>query len=192
MNTRIPKHLIICFALITLACSKDDSSSQRQTEPEQALVTNSSNNQGSASSSTMGAKQISGTGFFDANDECNVANQGATFAVKMTGDLEGCLYVYVDFYECSPSGTYREIGREKFVGTYNGGSGSFWTAYRFEGKYEGCSPDGSYLGAEILGRCQHPIVDGSGEGVFSGVSGRVDMKDDIEAGNYPYRGHFRF
>jgi hypothetical protein len=48
------------------------------------------------------------------------------------------------------------------------------------------------LGAEIFGRCQHPIVNGSGEGVFSGVTGRLDMKDDIEAGNYPYRGHLKF
>jgi hypothetical protein len=55
----------------------------------------------------------------------------------MTGDLEGCLYIFVDEYECSPSGTYREIGRELFVGSYNGGSGSFWTTYKFEAKYEG-------------------------------------------------------
>jgi hypothetical protein len=192
MNTRIFKHLMICSALITLGCSKDDSSSQLQSEPGHATVSNSSNNNGSGSGSTMGARQVSGTGFFDAADQCNAAGQGAAYAVKMTGDLEGCLYVFIDFYECSPSGTYREIGREKFVGTYNGGSGSFWTAYKFEAKYEGCSPDGSYLGAEIFGRCQHPIVDGSGEGIFNGVSGRLDMKDNIEAGNYPYKGHFQY
>jgi len=110
----------------------------------------------------------------------------------MTGDLNGCLYVFVDEYECSPSGTYREEGREKFIGTYNGQSGTFWTTYKFEAKYEGCSPDGSYLGAEIFGRCQHPIVAGSGTGVFSGVTGQINFKDDIEAGNFPYRAHLRF
>ena len=45
---------------------------------------------------------------------------------------------------------------------------------------------------EIFGRCQHPIVAGSGTGVFEGVTGRLDFKDDIAAGNFPYRGHFKF
>ncbi|CAN5746814.1 hypothetical protein BH10BAC3_BH10BAC3_09260 [soil metagenome] len=139
-----------------------------------------------------GATQISGIGFFDAADACNSASQGATFSVTMTGDLVGCLYTYVDGYECSPSGTYREVGREYFVGTFNGASGSFWTTYKFEAKYEGCAANGSYLGAEIKGRCQHPIVEGSGEGVFAGVTGRLDFKDDIAAGNFPYKGHLGF
>jgi hypothetical protein len=36
------------------------------------------------------------------------------------------------------------------------------------------------------------MVKGSGEGVFEGATGRLDFKDDIDAGNYPYRGHFTF
>ena len=82
-------------------------------------------------------------------------------------------------------------GREHFIGTYMGEQGEFWTTYRFEAKYEGCNEDGSYQGLEILGRCQHPLADGSGIGVFEGATGRLDMKDDIENGNYPYRGHFK-
>ncbi len=70
-------------------------------------------------------------------------------------------------------------------------SGTFWTTYRFEAKYEGCS-DGFFEGAEIFGRCQHPIQDGSGEGVFAGVTGRLDFKDNVETGDLPYRGHLRF
>ena len=58
-----------------------------------------------------GATQISGLGFWDATDGCNSAGQGADFALTMSGDLEGCLYVFVDDFECSPSGTYREAGR---------------------------------------------------------------------------------
>jgi hypothetical protein len=139
-----------------------------------------------------GAVQISGISYYDATDACNSAGQGATYALNMTGDLEGCWYIFVDEFDCSPSGTYREIGRELFVGTYMGETGSFWTTYKFEAKYEGCAEDGSYIGAELLGRCQHPIIEGSGEGVFEGVTGRLDMKDDIDAGNYPYRGHLRF
>ncbi|WP_336518247.1 hypothetical protein [Pollutibacter soli] len=141
---------------------------------------------------STGAIQISGTGFLASESECSSVAQNATFAVRMTGDLTGCLFVFVDAFDCSPSGTYRETGTELFIGTYNGGSGTFTTAYKFESKYEGCDPGGSYLGLEIFGRCQHPVVAGSGTGVFSGVSGRVDMKDDIEAGNYPYRGHLRY
>ena len=151
-----------------------------------------SDNATASQTANVGATQISGVGYFAEAAECNSPlGAGAYFAVRMTGDLTGCLYVFVDEYECSPSGTYREQGRELFIGTYNGESGTFWTTYRFEAKFEGCS-QGHPLGAEIFGRCQHPIVNGSGTGVFSGVTGRIDLKDDIEAGNFPYRGHLRY
>jgi len=167
--------LIFCVSLIFVGCSKDS--------PQESDL-----------SHLKKATQLNGIGYFDATDECNSAGQGATYSVNMTGDLEGCLYTYVDDFECSPSGTYREIGREYFVGTYNGESGTFWTTYKFEAKYEGCAENGSYVGAEIKGRCQHPIVNGSGEGVFEGVTGRLDFKDVIEEGTviYPYRGHLSF
>jgi hypothetical protein len=178
MNNKMLNYLIICLALVILGCSEEDSVSQKWKPSDQISV------------SSMGAAtQYDGVGFFATDAECPPI-VGAAYAVKMTGSLEGCLYIFIDEYECSPSGTYREIGREQFVGTYNGQSGSFWTTYKFEAKYEGCE-NGSYVGAEILGRCQHPIVEGSGTGVFDGVTGRLDMKDDIEAGNYPYRGHFK-
>jgi hypothetical protein len=60
--------------------------------------------------------------------------------------------------------------------------------YRFEAKYE----DVDNLAGEIFGRCQHVIVDGSGTGVFEGVAGRFNIKDDIAAGDFPYRGHLRW
>jgi len=173
------------LSVILIACSKGNNSElpKEAIHEVQAAANNKNEN---------GATQISGVGYWDATDGCNSTAQGAAFGLTMTGDIEGCLYVFVDEYNCSPSGTYREVGREKFVGMYNGQLGTFWTTYKFEAKYEGCSPDGSYLGLEILGRCQHPIVLGSGTGVFDGVSGRLDLKDDIEAGNYPFRGHLRF
>ena len=138
-----------------------------------------------------GTPQISGLAFFADPSECDAQSQGADFALRMTGDLQGCLYAFVDAFTCSPSGTYREQGRELFVGTYNGETGEFRTTYRFEAKYEGCAEDGNFLGAEIFGRCQHPLVTGSGDGVFEGVTGRIDFKDDVAAGNFPYRGHLR-
>jgi hypothetical protein len=112
---------------------------------------------------------------------------GASYAILMTGDLEGCLYTFVETAQSSPSGTYRETGTELFVGSTSEGAGTFETTYRFEAKYEDLTDPAT----EIFGRCQHPIVVGSGTGVFEGVSGILLFKDDIEAGNFPYRGHLR-
>jgi hypothetical protein len=138
-----------------------------------------------------GATQISGVAFYD-DDVPDVTcddpeGAGADYALVMTGDLEeGCLYAFVETQEISPSGTYRETGTETFVAS--DGSGTFRTTYRFGARYE----DVDNLAGEIFGRCQHPIVEGSGTGIYEGVSGRIDMKDDIEAGNFPYRGHLRW
>jgi hypothetical protein len=134
-----------------------------------------------------GATQISGVAFFaDTGDCVDPEGVGADYAVVMTGDLKGCLYTFVETAESSPSGTYRETGTELFVDSE--GAGTFETTYRFEAKYE----DVADPATEIFGRCQHPIVEGSGTGIFEGVSGRLDFKDDIEAGNFPYRGHLRY
>ena len=132
-----------------------------------------------------GATQISGVAFFDEDDICDSGSVGADFALIMTGDLEGCLYTFIETAQSSPSGTYRETGRELFVDSE--GTGTFETTYRFEAKYE----DVANLAGEIFGRCQHPIVEGSGTGIFEGVTGRLDFKDDVETGNFLYRGHLR-
>ncbi len=136
------------------------------------------------SASAQEVTRISGVGYFDVDDECDSGSVGADFALIMTGDLVGCLYVFVETAEYTPSGTYMETGTELFVGA----GGSFETEYRFEAKYE----DPANLIGEIFGRCQHKIVEGSGTGVFDGVAGRIDFKDDIEAGNFPYRGSLQF
>jgi hypothetical protein len=135
-----------------------------------------------------GATQISGSAVLDEADECDSGSVGADYALIMTGDLEGCLYTFVGPHKSSPSGTYRETGTELFVGTYLDESGTFETTYRFEAKYE----DVANLIGEIFGRCQHPIVEGSGTGIFEGVSGRLDFKDEVESGTFFYRGHLRY
>jgi hypothetical protein len=138
---------------------------------------------------TAGATQISGIGYFAGPAECNdPEGEGSDYDLIMTGDLEGCHYVFVETARCSAGGTYNETGTETFVGLYNGAPGTFETTYRFTAKYTDCAN----LVGEIVGRCQHPITAGSGEGVFEGVTGRLDFKDDIELGNFPYRGHFRW
>ena len=175
-------YLSFFLAVILFACTKDNNSvSQKETPTEEQTTANNS----------TGATPISGIGYYATAAECvDAAGEGAVYAIRMTGDLEGCLYAFIDDFECSPSGTYREEGREYFVGTYNGQPGTFRTTYKFEAKYDDC--DGGPLGAEIFGRCQHPIVAGSGTGVFDGVTGQINFKDDIEAGNFPYRAHLRF
>jgi hypothetical protein len=175
--------LAVLLTFIFFACSKNNNAElENESLSEVQSVANNANN--------SGATQISGVGFYATAGECDYISQGAAYAIKMTGNLQGCLYAFVDDFECSPSGTYREEGREYFVGSYNGEPGTFWTTYKFEARYEGCN--GGPLGAEIFGRCQHPIVAGSGTGAFAGVTGQLNFKDDIEAGNFPYRGQLRF
>ena len=132
--------------------------------------------------------QISGIGrYAEPADDCNdPEGQGSSYTLFMTGDLVGCHYVFVETFRCSAGGAYRETGTETFVGSYNGAHGTFKTTYVFTATYTDCAN----LVGEIAGRCEHPIVAGSGDGVFEGVTGRFDMKDDIETGNFPYRGHF--
>jgi hypothetical protein len=138
-----------------------------------------------------GATQISGEAVLDEADTCDSASVGADYALLMDGALQGCLYTFVDDEpQSSPSGTYRETGTERFVGSYLGESGAFETTYRFEAKYEDVDP--LPPSGEIFGRCQHPIVEGSGTGIFEGVSGRLDFKDDVETGTFFYRGHLRY
>ena len=105
--------------------------------------------------------------------------------LPMTGDLKGCLYTQAVTSKQTPSGGWIETGHETFVGTMKGVFGTFRTNYRFQGKYE--TPD--FL-VEIHGRCQHPIVAGSGTGVFEGATGRINFKDLIgETIVYDYTGH---
>lgn len=183
MKTKIFIYLICCSTFILGGCSQDGVVEDQMLNNELRSTFESRQ--------SAGATQIAGISYYASSAECGL-DIGADFVLRMTGDLEGCLYVYVDAYECSPSGTYREEGREYFVGTYNGEFGTFWTTYKFEAKFDGCSEDGSFLGAEIFGRCQHPIEAGSGDGVFDGVSGRLDLKDNVDTGEFPYKGHLKF
>ncbi len=183
MKTNYLKLVSCGVAILVMSCSTVDSES---------IETDLNTLEGINGSASKGATQISGIGFFDEFDVCDSGGEGADFALQLTGDLEGCLYVFVESYDCSPSGTYRESGTELFVGTYNGVDGTFETAYKFEAKYEECNEDGTFGGAEIFGRCQHPITKGSGTGIFDGVTGRLDFKDDVETGELPYRGHLKY
>ena len=144
-----------------------------------------------------GATQISGVAFFDVDNTCHFESvEGADYALLMTEEttegLDGCLYTFADEENArrSPSGTYLETGTELFVAS--DGSSTFSTTYRFEAKYEDVGMYPNPPIGEIFGRCQHPIVEGSGTGIYEGVSGELFFKDNVETGEYPYRGHLRY
>ena len=137
--------------------------------------------------SAAGAVQISGSADLSGTGcEERLEELGATYAAYLEGDLIGCQFVFVESGSMSPSGTYREEGTEYYEivgGRF--GAGSFETNYVFTGKF-------APTGAEIFGRCQHPIVAGSGDGAFTGVSGRLDFKDFPEINYFPYTGHMQW
>ncbi len=133
----------------------------------------------SAPVSAGGATQIGGS---IVGDDCD--EREADYAFRIDGDLNGCVYGVITESRTHPSGTYQEVADEIFIGTYLGHSGTFEMTEFYTHKVV----DGGLQFA----RCKHPIVRGSGTGVFDGVSGRLDFKDDTTAGTSVYRGHLRF
>jgi hypothetical protein len=137
--------------------------------------------------------QISGVGVFDTTGVCPAPPIGyedftSLPPLVMTGSLEGCWYTKVVSAKDNgaPSGVYQERGEEVFVGSLDGGAvGTFAATFKFTSQWD---PDVS-TGSEVHGRCQHPIVAGSGTGGFAGATGRVDFKDDVVTGEFLYRGH---
>lgn len=145
---------------------------------------------GPVTSQTEGAKQIAGVGSFAAPGACtDPEGEGADYVLTLNGSLSGCHYVFVESFKCQPGGAYYEAGTETFVGTYNGQAGTFRTSYVFTAKYLDCPT----LTGEVTGRCQHPFISGSGTGVFAGIKeARLDMRDDVSNGTFPYKGHLLF
>jgi hypothetical protein len=136
------------------------------------------------------ATRLSGDAYYDAV-QCPGPPAGYEDFISypgfvMTGSLEGCVYTKVITTKETPSGVYLESGEEVFIGSLDGGPvGTFATTYKFESKWD---PDPS--GVELHGRCQHPIVEGSGTDGFEGAKGRFDVKDIIgDPVTYVYRGH---
>ena len=144
-----------------------------------------------SAATAAGTTQISGTAVLDVDATvCTGPPAGYSdfdefTPLLLSGSLAGCWYTNIDTSKVTPSGVYLESGREVFVGTVNGGpTGTFATTYKFESKF---APDG----AQLHGRCQHPLVSGSGTGPFAGATGRVDFKDIVEEGTLVYRGHIK-
>lgn len=175
------------FALALTACGR----TELAVPPAPSALTALGERTTTSSSNNL---QISGRAVYDVSGSiCSGPPSGyADFVdyppLVLSGSLQGCWYTKVDTFKNNgaPSGIYLETGREVFVGSLNGGpSGVFTTTYKFEGKYD---PD-VFTGLEVRGRCQHPLVAGSGTGGFAGSSGRLDYKDIVADGSYIYRGH---
>ena len=146
---------------------------------------------GPALTRTEGAKPISGIGAYAAPGACTTDPEGvgASYVLTLSGSLTGCHYVFINDSRCLDNGAYYESGTETFVGQYDGQLGTFTTTYVFTAKYADCN---TFTG-EVAGRCQHPFVNGTGTGVFANIKeARLDMRDDVSEGNFPYKGHILF
>ena len=150
---------------------------------------------GVAAPAQAASPRIGGTAYFQGPEggPCDPVPEGyeeftSYPPLVMSGSLEGCWYTFVEDSVFRPSGVYQETGQEYFVGSLDGGPvGTFTTTYRFEAKYAADRV------TELFGRCQHPLVAGSGTGGFAGATGRLDFKDIIgDPVTYVYRGHIRF
>lgn len=143
--------------------------------------------------SAAGSTRFGSVAYFAAPGECTDAEgAGADLVQNMTGNLEGCLYIYPEEFNCTQGGMYMELGRELYVGSgAPGDDGTFETTYRFTAKFPDYDSCMAFEG-QINGRRQHPFVAGSGTGDFESVSGRFDMKYNVEEGFVVYRGNMCF
>lgn len=119
----------------------------------------------------------------------------AVASYTMAGGLIGCWYTdtLTTRGTGQPSGTIRATGTEHFVGCLDldrdracgagDPSGTLGFSFKFSGKF------GPVTGAELHGRCQHPIISGSGD--FEGASGVITFKDDVTNGTSVYRGQVK-
>ena len=136
-----------------------------------------------------------GAALADTTEVSGVANwaeecggQTSDWTLVIEGDLVGCWYTSIETGEELPGGVYVESGTETFVGCMNvdgeEACGSFSTTYRFFGVFD---EDGT----QLFGKCHHPIVEGTGTGDLSGVTGRLGFLDNVDTGEAHYTGHIR-
>jgi hypothetical protein len=118
---------------------------------------------------------ISGNSTFS---DCGAA--GSDLALLMTGDLKGCLSIFVQSFTCTELNDfdhYTERGREAFVGTWRGRKGKFTTRYTVDAAYGKGFCQSLDFSLELSGSCIHHI-DGR-SGVFDHAEGVFTMFDVI-------------
>lgn len=145
-----------------------------------------------ASAANAGVTQVSGVQT-PVGSENACFSQDVLASYTMDGGLVGCWYI--DTFdirgEGQPSGTIQATGTEHFVGCLDSDGdgacgagdpqGTFGTTFQFSGKYDVTT------GAEIHGRCHHPIVSGTGD--FAGGTGVLNFTDIVTTGASLYTGN---
>ena len=119
--------------------------------------------------------RISGNSTFS---DCGVAE--SDFALLMTGDLKGCLSIFVRDFTCKEVNGfahYTERGREAFVGTWRGKHGRFVTNYTVNAAYATGFCESFDFSLELSGSCTHHIHGRSG--VFADAEGVFTLFDVI-------------
>jgi hypothetical protein len=122
-----------------------------------------------------GSIRISGNTVYS---DCGVT--GSDFALLMTGDLEGCLSIFVQSYTCrevNGFAHYTERGREAFVGNLRGKHGRFTTNYTIDAAYASGFCDSFDYSLELSGSCIHHIHGKTG--VFADREGVYTMFDVV-------------
>jgi hypothetical protein len=120
----------------------------------------------------------------------------APASYTMIGALVGCWYtdtsvIHPGQPNGTPGGTVQATGTEHFVGCLDldgdgacgpgDPSGTLQFSHQFSGKFD------PVTGAEIHGRCQHPITSGTGD--FAAATGVITFTDDVTNGTSVYSGH---
>ena len=148
---------------------------------------------GATPAGANGATQVSGA--TSGEIECPGPPEGfgtADYVIPIDGDLTGCIYGVITEARCHPGGTYQEVADEIFVKDGDPSS-TFELTEFYTAKFDFGEPcDFGTIEGQQFGRCKHPIVSGSGTGEYEGVSGRLDFKDDVDAGTATYTGHLRY
>jgi hypothetical protein len=106
--------------------------------------------------------------------------EGSDLALAMTGDLEGCLSIFVKGFKCKELDDfdfYFENGREVFAGTLRGRRGKFATDYTLEAVMAKGFCQSFDFSQEVAGGCNHKIHGRSG--VFEGATGLIKFLDVI-------------
>jgi len=110
--------------------------------------------------------------------DCSAA--GADFGLLMTGDLKGCLSIFIQNITCkelTDFDHYVERGREVFDGTWRGKQGKFATKYVVDAAYgKGFCQSLDYT-LELSGSCIHNIEGRSG--VFADTKGVFKLFDVV-------------
>jgi hypothetical protein len=126
-------------------------------------------------SGSHNAIYVSGNSTFS---DCGM--EGSDFGLLMTGDLEGCLSIFIQGFSCKPANgfvQYIERGREVFVGTFRGKPGSFNTTYVVNAAYAEGFCESFDFSLELSGSCTHKVSGKSG--VFRGAEGVLTLFDVI-------------